>query len=113
MKDRRVKCCPNENCEHNRNRKKHLYNAKDRFCTSCGSELVFACAKCFGPISDDGPKHKICMSCEAKAEDRKEKVRAVGGKIAAGACAAGAGAAAFVRKDGVKKVVEIAAKIKK
>lgn len=111
MKDRRVKCCPNTQCEHNQDRKKHRYSASDQFCSLCGNELVFVCAKCLDSIADEGPAHRVCASCEAKAEDRKEKVKKVGGGVAAGAAAVGAAAQKFVKAGGVKKIAEMAKKI--
>lgn len=111
MKDKRVKCCPNMQCEHNRERKKHRYCASDRFCSLCGNELVYACAKCFDSIADEGPAHRICASCEAKAEDRKDKAKKIGGRVAAGATVVGAAAQQFVKAGGLKKVADAAKKI--
>lgn len=111
MKDKRIKCCPNTQCEHNQNRKKHRYCASDRFCSLCGNELVYVCAKCLNSIADDGPEHRVCAACEAKAEDRKDKVKKVGGGVATGAAALGAAARQFVKAGGVKKVADAAKKI--
>ena len=68
-KDKRVKGCPNPNCPKAEGKTK--YKSDDRYCVSCGNELVFVCAKCHGPLDDEGPKHRICAGCEAAAEDRK------------------------------------------
>lgn len=50
------------------------------------------CAKCHGPLDDEGPGHKVCAGCEAAVNDRKEKVvdgtKKVGGVIASVAGAA-------------------------
>ena len=111
MKDKRVKCCPNTQCEHNQDRKKHRYRASDRFCSLCGNELVYVCAKCLNSIVDNGPAHRVCASCEAKAEDRKDKLKKVGSGVAAGTAAVGAAAQQFVKAGGAKKVAELAKRI--
>ena len=66
-KDRRIKACPNADCE--RNTKQYRYKSTDRYCTICGAELVFACVDCFKRISADDPHHIRCAYCEAKRED--------------------------------------------
>ena len=63
-RDSRKKGCPNEGCD--MNKKKHRFKADDKFCSKCGTELVFVCPKCFSRITDDGPHHKYCALCEAK-----------------------------------------------
>ena len=68
-KDKRIKGCPNPDCECNR--KKHKYTADDRFCTRCGSELVFVCKVCFKKLADEGPQHVICGKCAAERDDRR------------------------------------------
>ncbi len=71
MSDKRIKGCPNDKCD---DYKKIKYKAEDRFCKSCGTELIFVCSKCWTPLAGDDPKKKICAKCEAKREDRKEKL---------------------------------------
>jgi len=66
-KDRRIKACPNADCDRNTN--KYRYKSTDRYCTICGAELVFVCADCFKRISADDPHHIRCAYCEAKRED--------------------------------------------
>lgn len=68
-KDKRIKACPNAEC--NRNTEKYRYKATDKFCTICGSELVFVCADCFKKIADVDSDHVRCAYCEAKREDLK------------------------------------------
>lgn len=46
---------------------------------------MFVCAKCHGPLEDEGPGHRTCGGCEAAASDRKAKVVDGGKKVAAGA----------------------------
>ena len=87
MKDKRSKCCPNELCEHNQNRKKHQYKAEDTYCTNCGTELVFVCQKCFNLISDEGPEHRICGNCDAERGQKMAKIK-VNASRAGGAAAA-------------------------
>lgn len=68
-KDKRVKACPNADCD--RNEKKYRYKSTDKYCTFCGAALVFVCADCFKKISADDPHHIRCAYCEAKREDLK------------------------------------------
>ena len=68
-KDKRIKGCPNIKCE--RNSEHYKYKAEDRFCTKCGSELVFMCPKCYGKLADVNSKHKLCSKCEALIDDKK------------------------------------------
>ena len=98
MKDKRVKCCPNEACGRDPKHKRPVFSAEDKYCTACGSELVFACSKCLGPLSDKGPGHRVCGGCEAKAADRKAKAKDVGGKVAGGVAAIGGLAIGFLKK---------------
>lgn len=70
-KDKRIKGCPNAEC--NRNQKKYRYKATDKYCTICGSELVLVCQDCFQKLADLGPKHVRCNSCAAEREDRKHR----------------------------------------
>ena len=71
MKDKRIKMCPNSECSRY---KKHKYSVEDTYCSECREELVFVCAKCGKPIADEGPQHKLCRSCVARAADKKDKV---------------------------------------
>lgn len=84
MSDKRVKGCPNEKCS---DYKKTKYKAEDKFCKACGSELIFVCSKCWTPLAGDNSSKKICAKCEAKAQDRKEKIIDTGKKIGQGALA--------------------------
>lgn len=97
MRDRRVKGCPNAECE--RNTKKYHYKATDNFCTICGEKLVFVCADCFKRIADEDPSHVICASCEAHREDMKKdakkRFKDIGDKVGTVA-----GTVAEVAKDG-------------
>ena len=87
MSDKRVKGCPNESCKAY---KKTKYKAEDRFCKDCGTELIFVCSKCWTPLAGNDPNKKICAKCEAKAQDRKEKVIDTAKKIGSGALAVAA-----------------------
>ena len=105
MRDRRSKGCPNPQCD--RNKEKFRYKASDAYCTHCGGKLVFVCERCFGPIEDAGPNHRICPHCQAKIDDRADKrrdiaQRAVGGVVAV----AGIGMAVLKKTDIPKKVAE-------
>ena len=121
-KDTRIKGCPNVNCECNKAKKQ--YKSDDMYCVKCGTKLVFACKKCFSKIEDRGPKHKICAACEAKKEDKVQRVLDVGEGAAkmVGGAIVGVGvkaAAEFVKagegeiikgaKQGAKQVAKAAA----
>lgn len=83
MKDRRIKGCSNPLCQ--KAEKKSKFKAEENFCPICGSELVFVCAKCHGPLEDEGSNHRTCSGCEAAASDRKAKAIDGGKKVAASA----------------------------
>jgi len=72
-KDKRVKGCSNPICERNVNKRK--YKSSENFCSLCGHKLVFVCNECFKKIEDIDEKHKICLSCEAKKEDKNQKLK--------------------------------------
>ena len=70
--DRRKKGCPNENCE--MHKKKKMQTLENDYCPKCGTKLVYVCMKCFKQIEDNGPKHRICSLCDAKEEEKKQKM---------------------------------------
>lgn len=94
-KDKRVKGCPNPECE--KHRETFKFKSADSFCTSCASELAFVCSKCFSKIEDTGSDHRVCKACEAKAADRKDSVGDIAKKIG-GAVLGIAGTAAVIAK---------------
>ena len=94
MRDRRSKGCPNPQC--NRNKEKFRYKASDAYCTHCGGKLVFVCERCFGPIEDAGPNHRICPHCQAKIDDRADKRRDIAQKAVGGVMAVGTAVAALI-----------------
>ena len=67
--DRRVKGCPNENCE--MCKKKVKQKPCNDYCPKCGTRLVFVCKKCFKEIQDIDEKHYICDRCGAAIKQRK------------------------------------------
>lgn len=71
-RDRRIKGCPNTECERHTN--KYKYKATDKFCTICGAELIYVCAECFKEIEDSPDLHRYCENC--KAEKKQD-----GGKL--------------------------------
>ncbi len=105
MADNRKKGCPNEACE--MNKKKIKWKSSDEFCSKCGAKLVFVCAKCFCEIEDIDEKHRICVRCQEKVEEKKEKAvdavkagaKKAGGAVVAGAGVVAAGVAAKVGKE--------------
>ena len=112
-KDKRIKGCPNTECE--RHNKHFKYKPTDKFCTLCGSTLIFVCAECFKEIEDAPDMHKYCENCKAeKAQDGgkvphafKELGRGTKDKAEKGAAAIGNAAA-----KGVNLVKEKAPEIK-
>lgn len=79
-RDNRIKACSNTKCI--RNHEKYRYKATEQFCSVCGSKLVFVCSKCFRRIEDLDSKHKICATCEAESDDKKEKMLNNAAKVA-------------------------------
>lgn len=90
---------------------KFKYCADDKYCSTCGAELVFVCKKCFGVIGDTAPEHRICAACQAKTDDQRDRVKDDAGKALAGiGTVAGLAIAAFKSEKAtkaVKTVVEI------
>ena len=83
-KDKRIKGCPDPGCA--RHNEHYKYKPADRFCTLCGSQLVYVCAKCFKEIEDTEDQRRYCEECKpkkskdgaesqkpAKKEKKKEK----------------------------------------
>ena len=67
-KDKRIKDCPEPGCI--RHIEHYKYKPDDMFCTLCGSQLVFVCAKCFKEIDDTEDHRRFCEDC--KPEKSKE-----------------------------------------
>lgn len=67
-KDKRIKGCPEPGCA--RHIEHYKYKPADRFCTLCGSQLVYVCAKCFEEIEDTEEKRRYCENCRPKQADR-------------------------------------------
>lgn len=111
MNDGRVKGCPNEECKCHKKKKK--YKSKEQYCSECGSQLVFVCKSCFGPIEDIDSKHKICLSCEAKRDDKKEKIKKVAKYVGGAVAAAGAVVAAGIVKQVENEVIKQGGKVAK
>lgn len=70
-KDKRIKGCPDPDCT--RHSEHYKYKPTDRFCTLCGSQLVYVCAKCFKEIADSEDQRRFCEDCKPKQKkDRAE-----------------------------------------
>ena len=65
-KDKRIKGCPDPDCA--RHVEHYKYKTSDRFCTLCGSQLVYVCAKCFDVIEDSEDKRRYCENCKPKKQ---------------------------------------------
>lgn len=102
MKIKAKKGCINPECV--MCKKKEHAHKDDAFCPKCGISLCFVCEKCHTVLADGSTK--LCVICQAKKDDAKEKRKDALGKIGAGvgagvgAIGAGVGAiaAAVVKK---------------
>ena len=63
-KDKRIKGCPDPGCA--RHNEHYKYKPTDQFCTLCGSQLVYVCAKCFKEIEDTEDRRRYCEDCKPK-----------------------------------------------
>ncbi len=107
------KGCTNENCQAY---EKIHYKKDDRFCSKCGCALSYVCADCWKVLETN--ENRLCISCEAKREQKKEqrdekakKFFAAAGGVAVAAVGAVKNADAIV--DGAKKVLKGGAEIAK
>ena len=69
-KDKRIKGCPEPGCI--RHIEHYKYKPDDMFCTLCGSQLVYVCAKCFKEIEDTEDQRRYCEE-RRKTKKRKRK----------------------------------------
>ena len=74
MSDRRVKGCANPDC---RAYKKIRYKTEEAFCSHCGGQLKYVCAKCGTPLAYDDKNVRICEKCQAKLADRREGAKKI------------------------------------
>ena len=63
-KDKRIKGCPEPGCI--RHIEHYKYKPDDMFCTLCGSQLVYVCAKCCKEIEDTEDHRRYCEDCKPK-----------------------------------------------
>ena len=76
-KDKRIKGCPNVNCQDFMEKKK--YSPDDHYCKKCGTPLVFVCARCYRPLKDiEGLR--ICPDCKGKPEKKVTRAAKNAGK---------------------------------
>ena len=61
-KDKRIKGCPDPDCA--RHNEHYKYKPTDLYCTLCGSQLVYVCAKCFEEIEDTEDQRRFCENCK-------------------------------------------------
>lgn len=99
-----VKGCTNDSCS--MNGKSHKFKLSVNYCPECGTELVAVCKskKCRTVL--DNPEAVYCVSCRAKREDRKDKVKEGAAAVGGGAMLAGA---AVVKNAG--KIAKVATRI--
>jgi len=74
----KIKGCSNETCV--AHKKKTTYKESDKFCPKCGNALTLVCKDCKTQLSSD--KDKYCLRCHAKRDDKKDKVKIIGGGAA-------------------------------
>lgn len=92
----KIKGCVNQDCLAKQNKIK--YKETECYCSKCGQELSFVCAKCYTVIQDNNAKY--CIRCLENEKDKKTKIaKAVG---AAGGVALGV---AVVVKGIIKKII--------
>ncbi len=84
MKIKAKKGCVNPECV--MCQKKEYAHKDDSFCPKCGASLLFVCEQCH-TVLDDGTT-RLCICCQAKKDDAKERRKDVFNKVSAGAIAA-------------------------
>ena len=114
MKDKRIKVCPNLNCECGTNIRKNKYSATDMYCKKCGSELVFVCSRCLNAKIDDlGPDHKICAQCDAEIKDKSDKAKGYAKKAVGAVAGVGVVVVNAAKNEMIKEAAKQAGKIGK
>lgn len=114
MKDKRIKVCPNLNCECGTNIRKNKYSATDMYCKKCGSELVFVCSRCLNAKIDDlGPNHKICAQCDAEIKDKSDKAKGYAKKAVGAVAGVGVVVVNAAKNEMIKEAAKQAGKIGK
>lgn len=110
--DLRKKGCPNPKCP--MHKKKVRQSVDVDYCPKCGTKLVFVCTRCFKEIEDKGPGHKICLHCQADADEKKAKaigqVKDVAGKAVQAVGVVAAGAAVKVAHEQGDKIANMVVK---
>ena len=71
----KVKGCTNSRCV--AHTKKITYKKSEDFCSKCGQPLSFVCKSCYTPIEES---QKRCVMCQAKVDDRNDKIKEVAGQ---------------------------------
>lgn len=66
----KLKGCTNSYCA--AHKKKVTYKATEEFCSKCGQPLSFVCKSCYTPIEES---QKLCVMCQAKIDDRNDKIK--------------------------------------
>ena len=93
-----VKGCTNSRCV--AHTKKITYKKSEDFCSKCGQPLSFVCKSCYTPIEES---QKLCVMCQAKVDDRNDKIK--DGVLKVGGTAVGVFTLAYTKgKDIVKYI---------
>ena len=64
----KIKGCINKQCI--ANKKMIKFKKEDSYCSKCGQELFFVCAKCY-MVLDDGDG-KYCIRCTEERKDKRD-----------------------------------------
>lgn len=72
----KIKGCTNSRCV--AHTKKITYKKSEDFCSKCGQPLSFVCKSCYTPIEKS---QKLCVMCQAKVDDRNDKIKEVAGQV--------------------------------
>lgn len=74
MSGKKVRGCPNEQCELHIKKKRQKYETET--CPLCGAELIEVCRSCFQPIGDEAVTTGLCLACLEKSVERADRRRA-------------------------------------
>ncbi len=101
-----IKGCTNIQC--GQKHKEVKFKEDDLFCPKCGKELSYVCGKCFAPLEEAA---KRCEKCQAKIDNRKEKMKSGANKVVGAAKIAVPVVVALADIPGISKVAKPIAKV--
>ena len=101
-----IKGCTNIQC--GQKHKEVKFKEDDLFCPKCGKELSYVCGKCFAPLEEAA---KRCEKCQAKIDNRKEKMKSGANKVEGAAKIAAPVVVALADIPGISMVAKPIAKV--